>query len=225
MAGLGVAIGGVFASDKYVCPNAVGVDIGCGMCAVPFQGLYKDDLGPEALKKIHQLLRERIPTAFDSHASQLSGTSVVLDEIAQEFPPAGFVREKAFVEGKLRARTLKQLGTLGGGNHFIEISYDETRQIWAMLHSGSRHIGNATAARYDAIAKEIMHKKGLHASPGLHYLEIESDEGQSYLCDMLFCQRYAWQNRKHMRDIMINVVNEVTTSSPDESRLVLCSFQ
>ena len=81
----GVAIGAVFASEKYVCPNAVGVDIGCGMCAVPVDGLYKQDLSEEKLRKLQALIKERIPTSFDSHPVQLSWAKGTLKEISRTF--------------------------------------------------------------------------------------------------------------------------------------------
>ena len=77
----GVAIGAVFASEKYVCPNAVGVDIGCGMCAVPIEGLYKDDLSDEDLHRLQSLIKARIPTSFDSHDAQLPWAKETLKDI------------------------------------------------------------------------------------------------------------------------------------------------
>ena len=82
----GVAIGAVFASEKYVCPNAVGVDIGCGMCAVPIEGLYKDDLSEEDLRKMQSLIKARIPTSFDSHAEHLPWARETLKDISRHSP-------------------------------------------------------------------------------------------------------------------------------------------
>jgi len=214
--GKGVAIGAVFASEKYVCPNAVGVDIGCGMCAVPIEGLYKSDLQPEALRKIQKLIKERIPTSFDSHSSQLPWAQGILTDISAECPPTLYLESRIEREKKIA----KQLGTLGGGNHFIEVVYSEgDEQIWCMLHSGSRNVGNTTAAYYDGIAGEQgTLLRGLHGS--LNYLEIDSMWGQNYLKDMSWCQAYARENRKSMLRLMIDSVEEVTGKRPDSSREV-----
>eukprot|EP01023_Acetabularia_acetabulum_P068500 TRINITY_DN9723_c0_g1_i13.p1 TRINITY_DN9723_c0_g1~~TRINITY_DN9723_c0_g1_i13.p1 ORF type:complete len:291 (-),score=48.62 TRINITY_DN9723_c0_g1_i13:1276-2148(-) len=107
------------------------------------------------------------------------------------------------------------------GNHFLEIVYDEgEQQVWILLHSGSRNIGNITAELYDKKAKSILDKMGLRMPPGLNYMEIDSKEGREYLQDMQWCQKYAFQNRQAMLGIMSDVVNEVTGANPDMSRAV-----
>lgn len=214
--GKGVAIGAVFASEKYVCPNAVGVDIGCGMCAVPIEGLFKDDLSPQDLRRIQRLLKDRIPTSFDSHDESLSWAQQTLKDISRECPPTRYLQERLAKE----PRIAKQLGSLGGGNHFIEVVYSEgDEQVWCMLHSGSRHVGNSTAEHYDRIAGEQgSFLRGVSGS--LNYLEIASTAGQDYLKDMSWCQAYARENRRSMLELMISSVEEVTTRRPDMSRAV-----
>jgi len=214
--GKGVAIGAVFASEKYVCPNAVGVDIGCGMCAVPMEGLYKSDLRPEDLLQIQQLLKERIPTSFDSHPESLSWAARTLKDISAECPPTLYLEERLARE----SRIAKQLGTLGGGNHFIEVVYSEgDEQVWCMLHSGSRNVGNTTAEHYDKIAgEEGIFLQGVAGS--LNYLEVESEHGQNYLKDMLWCQAYARENRRSMLELMVNSVEQVTRKRPEMDRAV-----
>jgi len=108
--GMGVTIGSVFASKDYVCPNAVGVDIGCGMAAIPIDGLYKEQLKPDDMNQIQQLIKEQIPTGFNQHQSTLSGTRQVIDEITAEVEPTKFLGEQL-----LLPRVTDQLGTLGGG--------------------------------------------------------------------------------------------------------------
>lgn len=108
--GKGVTIGSVFASEDYVSPNAVGVDIGCGMAAVPIDGLFKHQLKPDDMNQIQQLLKEQIPTGFNDHASILAGTVQVLDEITSEVEPTKYLSEKL-----LGTKVGRQLGTLGGG--------------------------------------------------------------------------------------------------------------
>jgi len=214
--GKGVAIGAVFASDKYVCPNAVGVDIGCGMCAVPIEGLYKDDLSPDDMRQIQQLLKERIPTSFDSHSESLSWAQQTLKDISNECNPTPYLERRIAEE----SRIAKQLGTLGGGNHFLEVVYSESDgQVWCMLHSGSRNVGNTTAAHYDRIAGEEGHLfRGVAGS--LNYLDIASEAGKGYLKDMLWCQAYARENRRSMLQLMVGSMEEVTRRRADMSRAV-----
>eukprot|EP00931_Biecheleriopsis_adriatica_P105525 TRINITY_DN80087_c0_g1_i1.p1 TRINITY_DN80087_c0_g1~~TRINITY_DN80087_c0_g1_i1.p1 ORF type:complete len:510 (-),score=75.23 TRINITY_DN80087_c0_g1_i1:133-1662(-) len=214
--GKGVAIGAVFASEKYVCPNAVGVDIGCGMCAVPVSGLHKSDLSVESMRKIQQLLKERIPTSFDSHKEQLPWAKKTLLDISNECPPTEYLGKRIEKEKKLPC----QLGTLGGGNHFIEVVYSEDdEQVWCMLHSGSRHVGNSTAEHYDKIAgNQGVTLRGVHGS--LNYLEVESEEGQNYLKDMLWCQAYARENRRSMLDLMVQTMLDVTGKTAEMDRVV-----
>ena len=206
--GKGVTIGTVFASEKYVCPNAVGVDIGCGMAWVPFDDLYKDDLSNDAKNDIQQLLKERIPTGSNWYKSPLPGTKERLDKIEAEVEPTPFLRSILTED-----RTMIQLGTLGGGNHFLEIVNEEkTGRIAIMLHSGSRGLGNRCATHYDKVARALLEKQGAdtEALNGLNYMLIESEEGQNYLKDMEFCQRYAFENRAAMKKTMLDVVQEVT---------------
>ncbi|CAL1130428.1 unnamed protein product [Cladocopium goreaui] len=214
--GKGVAIGAVFASEKYVCPNAVGVDIGCGMCAVPIEGLYKDDLSDEDLHRLQSLIKARIPTSFDSHDAQLPWAKETLKDITREHHPTDYLAKRIEKEPKIGL----QLGTLGGGNHFLEVVYSEgDGQVWCMLHSGSRNVGNTTASFYDRVAGERgVALRGLHGS--LNYLDVESKDGRSYLKDMQWCQAYARENRRSMLELMIATIEEVTGKKADLSRAV-----
>lgn len=211
--GKGVTIGTVFASESYVCPNAVGVDIGCGMAAIPIENLYKEDLTDAWKSEIQQAIKERVPTGFNQHRSTLKGTQGILDAITGQAPPSMWLKEQL----KLK-RVTDQLGTLGGGNHFIEIvSEEHSNQIWVMLHSGSRNIGNRTAMHYDGIAERLLTAQGVNtrALNGLNYLSIESDEGQHYLQDMTWCQHYAFHNRRVMKEIVLDVVHKTTKKEAD----------
>lgn len=217
--GKGVTIGTVFASEDYVCPNAVGVDIGCGMLAVPILDLYKKQLSHSQRVKIQQLLKERIPTGFNQHRQRLQKTATVLEQITETLRPTDFVKEQLNLP-----RVQNQLGTLGGGNHFLEVVYedDDQEQVWCMLHSGSRNIGNRVAQHYDGLARERLQKQGVNtkALNGIHYMPIESQEGQDYLRDMEWCQQYAFYNRQAMQNIMLDVMEEVTGQAADLKRSV-----
>ena len=211
--GKGVTIGTVFASDKYICPNAVGVDIGCGMAAIPIEGLYRDQLSHDDKVQIQQRIKERIPTGFNQHRKTLVGTKGVLDEMSQEIEPSAFLKSQLTLP-----RVTDQLGTLGGGNHFLEVLYEEkTGQVWAMLHSGSRNIGNRTAMHYDRVAKHLLESQGTDTAAlrGLNYMPIESQEGQDYMHDMTWCQKYAFHNRRVMKEMMLEIIHSVTGKDAD----------
>jgi tRNA-splicing ligase RtcB len=218
--GKGVTIGTVFASEKYVCPNAVGVDIGCGMCAIPIHGLFKDDLSREQLESIQRKIKQRIPTGFDQHKKALPKTQEILARISEEHPPSKWLLNQLGTNVK----PAEQLGTLGGGNHFLEVVFDESdHQVWVMLHSGSRNIGNITAAYHDQVAAQVMKSMGLPQPEerGLNYMPIESHEGAAYLQDMNWCQEYAFQNRQAMLELMLEIVcDEARHGYPDMEHAV-----
>lgn len=186
--GKGATIGSVFASKDYICPNAVGVDIGCGMCCVPVAGLRKNDLSTKQLEGIQARLQDAIPVGFASHDRASAEMKSTMERLIEKHNPTKYLRKA------MLAKHAKQLGTLGGGNHFIELVYDETDQVWMLLHSGSRHIGNMTAQHYD----ELAGKQCGRGKEDLAYLAIGSKEGQEYIRDMQFCQAYAFENRRFM---------------------------
>lgn len=216
--GKGVTIGSVFASEHYVCPMAVGVDIGCGMAAIPIEGLYKNDLSHSQLEAIQQRIKERIPTGFSQHRTTLEGTQEVIRAITEAVHPSEFLEEQLQLP-----RVTDQLGTLGGGNHFLEVVYEETtEQIWVMLHSGSRNIGNRVAVHYDRAFQHEMERQGIDTTrlQGIHYMPIQSELGQDYLRDMEWCQQYAWHNRRVMKEIMLDIIEQVTGCRGDMSSAV-----
>jgi len=134
--GYGMPIGGVLATKEVVIPNAVGVDIGCGMCAVQTN---LDDLPQEVNKKILKIIRERIPLGFNHH-------KIAQD---QQFMPQLEISSDMPVVKKEYSSALKQVGTLGGGNHFLEIQKGSDGKVWIMIHSGSRNIGLQVAKHYN----------------------------------------------------------------------------
>ena len=216
--GKGVTIGTVFASEKYICPNAVGVDIGCGMAAVPIHELYKSNLTDSQKVQIFRRLKERIPTGFAKHNNMLPETKETIEKITEELKPTQFVKDQL-----LMSHVTHQLGTLGGGNHFLEIVHcDRDNQVWSLLHSGSRNIGNRVAQQYDGIAKRLLQRQGIDTRRlnGIHYMPIDSQEGQDYLRDMEWSQQYAFQNRIAMQQIMLQIIADVTKCEADMSRSV-----
>ena len=187
-AGKGMPIGGVLATRGVVIPNAVGVDIGCGMCAVK-TSLHRSELPHEVLTKgIMRQIRLTIPLGFDWHKEAQDETLM----------PAGYNVEKLPVVRNNYQAACKQLGTLGGGNHFIEIQEDEQGVVWIMLHSGSRNLGAKVAEYHAAIAKHWNEKWYSNVIKGLEFMPIECDAAKDYIAEMNFCVDFALANRALM---------------------------
>ncbi len=208
--GYGMPIGGVLATQKVVIPNAVGVDIGCGMSAVK-TSLKK--LSAKEIKKIfggskeyHGGIRSAVPVGFNHH-SKKQDKNLMPENITDI--------DNLTIVCKEYQSALKQLGTLGGGNHFIEIQKGSDGYIWIMIHSGSRNLGYKVARHYNDLAKELNQK--WHTSVpkkfDLAFLPLDSEEGQRYLREMNYCLEFALANRKLMMQKIIDVFVSIYTSS------------
>jgi tRNA-splicing ligase RtcB len=203
--GYGMPIGAVLAAQGAVIPNAVGVDIGCGMCAMRTE---MKRLTKEQLKKILGIARQLIPVGFDHH-------KVKQDEALMPDQPYEGLK---IVTREYNA-ALKQLGTLGGGNHFIEIQKGSDGFIWIMIHSGSRNIGLQVANHYNKVAQGLNEKyfSSVLKEVQLAFLPIDAKEAKEYMDEMHYCIDFALANRKLMMDRMIEAVTEVKGSfSHDE---------
>ncbi len=201
--GYGMPIGGVLATQGVVIPNAVGVDIGCGMCAVK-TSLKASQLDTETLKKIMGRIREVVPVGFEHQKKEQDiGLMPCLQEHLEKFS-IGY--EHTSIINKEYSSALKQLGTLGGGNHFIEIQKDTEDNVWIMIHSGSRNLGKKVADHYNKIAVEL-NKRWFSCVPKeweLAFLPIETQEAKNYLAEMNYCIEFALANRKLMMDNILN---------------------
>lgn len=188
--GYGMPIGGVMATKGYVIPNAVGVDIGCGMCAIKTS---IQEIKKEQVKEIMGYIRECVPVGFE-HQKEKQPESLMpkFFEQVEHLPVCIRQYESA----------LKQIGTLGGGNHFIEIQKGNDGFIWIMIHSGSRNLGKQVADYYNKIAVEINEKyfSVVDKKQELSFLPIDSLEGKAYLTEMDFCVDFALANRKLMME-------------------------
>jgi len=220
--GYGMPIGGVIATEGVVIPNAVGVDIGCGMCAVK-TSLEAEMLDKETIKKIfggskdyHGGIRSVVPVGF-SHHSKKQGESLMPSMYHDERDEKYFPIVKQEYES-----ALKQIGTLGGGNHFIEIQKDQDGYVWIMIHSGSRNLGFKVANHYNKLAVDLNTK--WHTSVPkkweLAFLPLDSEEGQSYLREMQYCVDFAFANRRLMMDRIIDCFND---DNPDKYKPVAYS--
>jgi tRNA-splicing ligase RtcB (3'-phosphate/5'-hydroxy nucleic acid ligase) len=185
--GFGMPIGGVLATTGVVVPNAVGVDIGCGMCAVK-TSLH--DISREKLLKIMSRVREMVPLGFNHHKNK---QPVHLMPASNEIISNGIV-EREFENARY------QLGTLGGGNHFIEIQKGSDNHIWIMIHSGSRNFGLQVAEKYNKAAKKLNMQwhVAVDKTKDLAFLPIESSEAKKYMAEMQYCVDFAFANRKLM---------------------------
>ncbi|MBE0582842.1 MAG: RtcB family protein [Desulfofustis sp.] len=198
--GYGMPIGGILAADGMVVPNAVGVDIGCGMVAVK-TSLQTIDHG--ALKQVLQSIRATVPLGFKHHQQpQPHETLPPLDGslpiVEQEYDAA---------------RT--QVGTLGGGNHFIEIQRGRDGAIWFMVHSGSRNLGFRVANHYNKLAISLS-KRWQSAVPAtwqLAALPLQSKEGHDYFREMSYCVAFARANRASIcRQVQQALLDQVSTT-------------
>jgi len=193
--GYGMPIGGVLATKDYIIPNAVGVDIGCGMCAVKTS---LTEIDTETLKKIMGGIRKAIPVGFAHHKE---AQDEALMPTASETPIFSWdVANSIILKEYDNART--QIGTLGGGNHFIEIQKGSDGFIWIMIHSGSRNLGYTVANHYNKLAiklNEMWHSK-VPKEWELAYLPIDSEEGRNYINEMNYCVEFALANRKLMME-------------------------
>jgi len=194
-AGIGSTVGSVIATRKVVIPAAVGVDIGCGMNAVR-TSLTATDL-PDSLLAIRNQIERDIPNGTGSH-SQSQGLS-------DNEPLWGRLWNTVRLPGtdgdleKHAVRADRQLGTLGGGNHFIELCLDESDVVWIMLHSGSRGIGNMIGRHYIELAKREMERWHITVPhQDLAYLPEGSDHFDSYMAAVSWAQDYAMENRRVM---------------------------
>lgn len=187
--GYGMPIGGVLATKGVIIPNAVGVDIGCGMCAVKTS---LTEMTIEQLKLIMGAIREYVPVGF-GHQQKPQDENLM---------PQGFDIDSMKIVKEQYKSALHQLGTLGGGNHFIEIQKGSDGFIWIMIHSGSRNIGLKVAHEYNekAIKLNSLWFSEVEKSKELAFLPIETKEAHDYLNEMQYCVEFALCNRKLMME-------------------------
>jgi len=195
--GMGSTVGSVIATKGAIIPAAVGVDIGCGMCAVKLPFQVEALGGSEELRKLRHSIERDVPVGFNAnkHISHRVGATLRQMGIPDRALPK---------EGKVA----HQLGSLGGGNHFIEICSDEYGGAWIMLHSGSRNIGKTLADIHITEAKGLMKRYFIDLpDPDLAYLVQNSPEFNEYISDLRWAQRYAKENRN---EIMLRVLKNVS---------------
>lgn len=213
--GYGMPVGGVIATKGVIIPNAVGVDIGCGMCALKTS---LTNITTEQLKYIlggskeyQGGIRGTIPVGMNHHKKEQG--SLLMPNIVN------WHNDNYIVSQEYKS-ALHQLGTLGGGNHFIEIQKGSDGFIWIMVHSGSRNLGYKVARHYNEIAQDLCKQwysniPSYKGEDGLAFLPLNTEEGQNYLKEMNYCLDFAYANRK----LMLNRIKEAFL------KVIDCTFE
>lgn len=183
--GYSLPIGGVVATEGMVFPAFVGYDIGCGVCAVRTTFHRSEVEG--AAESIFNKMYEAMPVGFNGHSSPQEWSGFT------NLPRSSMAREAYLI------RAQYQLGTLGSGNHFVEVGYDEHDSVWVIVHSGSRNLGHQIATLYMKVASNSN-----KAMEGCYGLRTDTDEGRAYIMDLNFALAYALENRKRLVETAVN---------------------
>ena len=218
--GMGATIGSVIATKGAIIPAAVGVDIGCGMLAVR-TNLKKADTDEAILREAFRSILRRTPVGFQQHKDKnvhleaCCKLQPALDEILQ--------REPTILDEMQRRHWTNELGTLGGGNHFIELSLDESDNLWIMLHTGSRGPGNVMASYFINKAKAQSAAKGEElVDSNLASFEEGTELFDSYMLATTWAQRYAMVNREEILADVIKSLTDVWPGIALESEVINC---
>jgi tRNA-splicing ligase RtcB len=198
-------IGGVIACEDAVIPNAVGVDIGCGMGAIKTNLTAEQFTAMSHLREICEAIKACVP-AGEGHARrekiEWEGFEAWLASLENDAPPAWFTKDGHKLD-------MYNLGTLGGGNHFIEVQKAENGDVWIMLHSGSRNMGQRIASYYHKEALKLLDDTGVELSDRhLAFLPTTNKTGQDYIRDMNHALLYAFENRRLMLHHIKNIFTD-----------------
>ena len=198
--GKGATVGSVIATKGAIIPAAVGVDIGCGMIAVKTK-FFAEDL-PNNLEKVRTGIERRIPLGAGAFNRKITDTA--RKRVTQ------LKKEATQDYDSVDKRWTEALGSLGSGNHFIEISLDESDRVWVVLHSGSRGIGNKLAMKHIRIAQKLMDENSIKLKDrNLAYLSENRGEFDKYINDLLWAQDFALLNREEMMDRVMTELSYV----------------
>ena len=194
--GKGATVGSVIPTQGAIIPAAVGVDIGCGMMAVRTQ-FTQADLAERDLAELHRRISRAIPLSAGGRNAELRPSAAARVEELRGLPGAGQA-DRAVGHWPL------QLGSLGSGNHFIEVSLDEADRVWLFLHSGSRGVGNRLAQRHIEVAQEQCRRRFVSLPDrDLAYLVEGEPEFDAYIEALRWAQRFAYLNREEMMDRVV----------------------
>jgi tRNA-splicing ligase RtcB len=209
-AGIGATVGSVIPTKGAVIPAAVGVDIGCGMNAVRLS--IKAEQLPDNLRRIRSLIEATIPVGFNMHKSDKARNSTVraltpgLHKVLDKHPKIANLQKKSY------QTWIRQIATLGGGNHFIEVCLDENQDVWVMLHSGSRGIGNAIGRYFIDLARKDMRQHIVNLpDKDLAYFEEGAQHFDDYVDAVHWAQDYAMANRREMMHFILEMLRKELT--------------
>jgi tRNA-splicing ligase RtcB len=192
--GFGMPIGGVLFAADAVVPYAIGVDIGCGVQIARTNLVWEDSLSPAKLRAVLRQIQRDVPTGFAVHKQAPMGLDRMLELIGMDAPSS--------IAGAWLDRALLSIGTLGGGNHFLEVQRDDENRVYFMLHSGSRNLGKQICDLFAKRALAVDQRAGRELPhPELAYLRFDEDqEAEQYWDAMTFALHWAELNRRQMMD-------------------------
>jgi tRNA-splicing ligase RtcB len=226
--GMGATIGSVVATKGAIIPAAVGVDIGCGMMAVKLN-LTLGDLGNIALGTLRAAIEKAVPTGRTNNGDRKSdrggwqNVPDAVDHIWCRDLSTDFADILEANPGAKPMNDVNHLATLGTGNHFIELVYDETGQLWVMLHSGSRGPGNKFGVYFVKLAKEICKRWFIQLpDPDLAYIPEGTPEYARYMKALHWSMKFAWHNRILMMERIIAGLQQVIPSLDTRDESVHC---
>lgn len=215
--GKGATVGSVIPTLGAIIPAAVGVDIGCGMIAVRTQ-FTASDLAGRDLAPLREQIERAIPLSAGRYNNKVVATAepriAELEALAEknEFDPETYAKNWRL-----------QLGTLGSGNHFIEVSVDELDRVWMFLHSGSRGVGNKIAGHHIGVAQKLAKRWWIDLpDPDLAYLVEGTPEFTRYIRELRWAQQFALLNREEMMDRVVRQVAEFLGTGVDELERINC---
>ena len=218
--GFGPPVGSALKTKRAVMPYAVGVDIGCGMIAVETDLQRNEFIGHEGSVLGH--ISELIPSGVgEGHKRPLKQATRFIDDNGY---PAGIDETKLAERGdSLRRKAEIQFGTLGAGNHFVEVCSDAQGRVWLLLHSGSRGIGNLLATAHVRVAQDHCKTEAIALEDrDFAWLPSETVEADAYLGDMLWSQRYAYAQREAMMDSLMEAISREIGSDWQEVQRINC---
>ncbi|MCC2308561.1 RtcB family protein [Cellulomonas chengniuliangii] len=216
--GKGATVGSVIPTLGAIIPAAVGVDIGCGMIAVRTGWIEEQVRAVGPLSNLREAIEARIPLSVGAYNTRLTGSAAArVAELEAKSQRAGFTPDAYAGNWRL------QLGSLGSGNHFIEVSVDELGRVWLFLHSGSRGVGNKIAQHHIAVAAELCRRWWIDLpDPDLAYVVEGTDEFWAYIRELRWAQDFAAANREEMMDRVVAAIAEHMGAPVEEAERVNC---